>query len=183
MFKEYSAFKVNSQWRDYTKLDLDHKSLSFLAFLFILHNKNETPMSQAPSQLYCQPLKQHIYHTMPITHLWLLWKMCGKGKTLHVWWYLQAIGWVIAQNWVIIFFPAIHIHNLQWPHRQWEWLHHGLTSLCGSITYSGLLKANESSVPCWHFTSWMRTSDKCLNCAQIQGTKYVTLKLTLHGSP
>lgn len=77
MFKEYSAFKVNSQWRDYTKLDLDHKSLSFLAFLFILHNKRDSYESGTKSVVLSATKTAHLpynAHNPLMTTLENVWK-------------------------------------------------------------------------------------------------------------
>lgn len=146
MFKEYSVLKVNSQWRDCKKLDLNHKALSFLALLFTLHNKMRL----------LWVTKSFVLSAIKTAHLpcsghnpFDCFRKCvEKGKTYVV---MLPSGNRLSNRIKLstYFFPPLHPHNFWWVYRWWEWLHCRAPSSWGLIMYSGLLRATESSLPCW----------------------------------
>lgn len=110
MFKEYSALKVNSQWRDSKKLDLNHKALSLLPLLFILHNKIRLLWVTKPFVLSAIKTT-HLPRTGH--NLFDYFRKCVEKENLTgVMMMPSGTGWIITENWVIIF---SHTHTYAGP--------------------------------------------------------------------
>lgn len=137
------------------KLDLNHKALSLLLLLFILHNKIRLLWVTKPFVLSAIKTT-HLPRTGH--NLFDYFRKCVEKENLTgVMMMPSGTGWIITENWSHHFFPHPYICRTSGQLSQARRMASSWSkSIMGlQLCVQGYRRATESSVPWWQFTSYV----------------------------